>query len=112
MNFRGMLVEKANLFLAHSPIINHDSAAIWESKGFDALFNKDVNAAITAFKNANKIRNGYHEAYEIWQYLDSHKNELVSGNSSAWKVAYATLGEKDSWKMSVAVKRKLEELSK
>jgi hypothetical protein len=89
---------------------NLDSAQYWESKGFEFLFNKDINSAIDAFQKSENSLNGYHMVYDIRTYLQSQKKLTMGNDKIAWKTIFKTIGEKYSWKMPTSARRRLNEV--
>jgi hypothetical protein len=90
-----------------------DSAADWELKGFDALFSRDADNALEAFKNAEKKSPAYHSVAEIRKLLESKRAELngapKEGPSDAWKAVYSTVLKEYSWRLSSEIKSTLAE---
>lgn len=88
-------------------------AAEWELKGFDSIVRKDVEAALQAFANAEKLWSSYHNVAEIRKLLEDNHAGLASapreGRSEAWTNVYRTLISKYSWGMPADVKTKLSE---
>lgn len=79
----------------------------WEIKGFNFLLNKDVQNAITAFRNSEEAYNSFHQVYEIANYLSKHETKLKDKNSAYWDTALKTIGREYSWKMPLEIKKKL-----
>ena len=90
-----------------------DSAGDWELKGFDALFSRDADRALEAFKNAEKQSPTYHSVAEIRKLLESKTAELKAapkeGPSEAWKTVYSTILKEYSWRLSPEIKSTLAE---
>jgi hypothetical protein len=88
-----------------------DSAGDWELKGFDALFSRDADSALEAFKNAEKKSSTYHSVKEIRELLESKKAELNAapkeGPSPAWNAVYSTVLKKYSWRLLPEIKSTL-----
>lgn len=88
-----------------------DSAGDWELKGFDALFSRDADSALEAFKNAEKRSATFHSVAEIRKLLESKKAELNAapkeGPSDAWKAVYSTVLKEYSWRLSSEIKSTL-----
>ena len=84
-----------------------------ELKGFDFLVSKDVDAALQAFTNAEKLRPNYHNVAEIRKLLEDNRAALAAapreGKSEAWSNVYRTLVSKYSWGMPPDIKTKLTE---
>ena len=90
-----------------------DDAVGWELKGFDALFSRDADSALEAFKNAEKKSPTYHSVAEIRKLLESKRAELNAapkeGPSEAWKAVYSTVLKEYSWRLSSEIKSTLAE---
>ena len=88
-----------------APVANADNSEdyYWERKGFEALLNKDVQAAITAFNNSEKSHNGFHMVYDIWFYLRKQKTVLQTGDDAAWKNCYRAILTQYSWGMPKSI---------
>jgi len=88
-----------------------NDAADWELKGFDALFSRDADAALEAFKNAEKKAPNFHSVAEIRKLLESKRIELNAapkeGPSSVWKAVYSTILKEYSWRLSSEIKSNL-----
>jgi len=98
-----------------SSVRQDDGAAKFERQGFEFLFQRDVEGAITAFNNAEQNTNGYHMVYDIWNYLRGRENRLAlsdSKNDAVWKKTYTDILKNFSWKMPADIKDKMNELSK
>ena len=82
-----------------------------ELRGFEALLDRDVDAAIDAFAKAEALWPDYHNVTEIKRLLTRKQNELASapkeGKSPAWSELYRILISKYSWGMPTAVRTKL-----
>lgn len=98
-----------------NPAVNQSSykeALNLEAKGYDALFSKDVDKSIEAFKKSENTYNGFHMSNEITHYLKLNKDSLRNPNSESWKEAYSKIAKDYSWKMSKDVKSQLIQESK
>lgn len=71
----------------------------WELLGFEFILNKDVNNAIYAFTEAEKISPAYHNVVEIKSLLKKDKHSLENSKSSEWKTIYQKILSKYSWGM-------------
>ena len=82
-----------------------------ELKGFDFIVSKDVDAALQAFTNAEKLRPNYHNVAEIRKLLEDNRATLAAaprkGKNEAWSNLYRTLVSKYSWGMPADIKSKL-----
>lgn len=89
-------------------------AGDWELKGFDSLIHKDVEAALQAFANADKLYPSYHNVSEIKKLLEKNREALNAatkeGKSEAWSSVYKTIVTKYSWGMPADVKSQMEAL--
>ncbi|RZK25634.1 MAG: hypothetical protein EOO43_05010 [Flavobacterium sp.] len=88
-----------------------DSAKIFERKGYQALFNKDIKTSIQCFKQSENSYNGYNQVYEIAFYLNGSQSKLLTGGEKAWKEIYKTILSEYSWKMPADVRTKLTNLT-
>ena len=90
-----------------------EDAENWELKGFGFLFERDVDSAWQAFKNAETAYPSFHSVSEIRKLLDAKKTELNAapkeGRNEVWKNFYISL-RKFTWHVSPDVVRKLEEV--
>lgn len=84
-----------------------NSAKDWEEKGFFYLLNKDIENAITAFRNSENASNQYHQVYEISRYLSENKSKLTDKNAEFWNVANKKIASDFSWGMPVDIKNRL-----
>ena len=88
-------------------------AADLELKGFASIVSKDVEAALQAFTDAEKLWPNYHNVAEIKKLLEESHSALAAapkeGKSEAWSNVYRILVTKYSWGMPADVKKKLSE---
>jgi hypothetical protein len=88
----------------------HD-AADFELKGFDALFNRDADSALAAFKNAENKSPIFHSVAEIRKLLEEKLEQLNAapkeGPSEVWKEVYSTILKQYSWRLSSETKSML-----
>jgi hypothetical protein len=91
---------------------DNSSAATFEQNGFSYLLNKDVANAITAFRNSENSYHGYHQVYEIGNYLNENKSRLNDPKSDYWKTAFSKIATAYSWGMPINIKNQLLESSK
>jgi hypothetical protein len=97
---------------APAPIVSagetKDDASSWEAKGFNALLNKDPQAALDAFSHAEKLWPSFHSVAEIKRLLQDNQAALMAapkeGNSEVWVNFYRTLVSKYSWGMPAEIK--------
>lgn len=106
-------VTPATIVPAIDTSANSGDAGDWELKGFEALFNRDADTALEAFKNAEKKSATFHSVAEIRKLLEEKRVELNAapkeGRSDVWKSLYRTVQDKYSWKLSPEIKSKLAE---
>lgn len=84
------------------------SAHDWELKGFEALLAKDVNAAISAFAQAETLSPNYHNVAEIHRLLVD-KRELLKARDADWKLVYKPIVGRYSWGMPVEILNRLKD---
>lgn len=88
-----------------------DQAGDLERKGLEALFNRDADAALQAFKEAEKNWPTYHNVAEIRKLLESRLNELTTapkdGPSDSWKAVYVKIQKDYSWGLTPETKSTL-----
>lgn len=86
-------------------------AADLELKGFTYLIGKDVDAALQAFSEAERLWPNYHSVAEIKKLLAENHSALSAapkeGKSEAWSNVYRVIVTKYSWQMPDEVKKKL-----
>lgn len=100
------LINPAIILPGQSPK-NFNSALEWEKKGFSFLLEKDVENSIAAFSNSEKSYNSFHQVYEISNYLNKNKSQLLTKDSAFWKTAFKTILDNYSWKMPQNVKQQI-----
>lgn len=83
---------------------NVELAKKFEKDGFKFLLRKDVIEAIKYFKKSENSYNGFHNVYEIANYLEKNKSRLLTNDELIWKETYTTLLEEYSWKMPEDIK--------
>lgn len=87
-----------------------ESASDLELKGFGFLFERNFEAALAAFKKAEKLYPDFHNVAEIRRLLEEKRSELNDPQQPmAWKDVYRSVREKYSWRLSSEIKRKLED---
>lgn len=84
------------------------SAKDWESQGFKYILERDVNAAINSFSEAEKNWPNYHNVAEIRRELVSERQALVSKESPKWKELYQHLLNELSWGMPAEVRQRMQ----
>jgi hypothetical protein len=84
-----------------------NSAQSWEEKGFQYLLNRDVENAISAFRNSEAASNSYHQVYEIARYLNQNRSKLADSNSEFWETAIRKITTDFSWGMPADIKTRL-----
>jgi hypothetical protein len=79
------------------------TAGEWEREGFNQVLNKDVDAAIEAFSQSEKLQPKYHNVSEIRKLLEADRVMLddaaKKGDTTPWLRLYAELLVKYSWRM-------------
>lgn len=99
---------------AATPSNSHGEAIELERKGFEFIINKDVDSALQAFTDAEKLWPTYHNLAEIRKLLAASHDALAKapkeGKSEAWTTFYTTLRTKYSYGMPADVQRKIDEL--
>lgn len=81
-----------------APTESPKTARDWELKGFEALLAKDVDAAISAFSQAEALSPTYHNVAEIHRLL-ADKRELLKAKDADWKSVYKPIAGRYSWGM-------------
>ena len=84
------------------------TATDWEEKGLQALLNRNVDGAIQALTEAEKIRPDLHNVYEIRRLMVKNKNLLTDPNSEHWKIVYSEILKNYSWGISSAARQQME----
>lgn len=83
-----------------------------EKRGFESLLDKDIEESIVLFRQAEDSYNGYHNCYEISNYLIRNKGELKNMDSPLWNELYKKIVTDWSWGLSKDIKSKFENLIK
>lgn len=73
------------------------NAAAAERRGFEALIDHDIQAAIAAFDRARGIWPEYHNVAEIGRLLRRLEAALADPNSDAWPRLYREILTRHSW---------------
>lgn len=84
-----------------------NQAQSWEEKGFQHLLSRDVESAITAFRNSEAASNSYHQVYEISRYLNQNRSKLADSNSDFWGTAIRKITTDFAWGMPTDIKTQL-----
>lgn len=82
------------------------TARDWELKGFEALLAKDVDAAISAFSQAEALSPTYHNVAEIHRLL-ADKREVLKVKNADWKSVYKSIAGRYSWGMPAEILNRL-----
>lgn len=82
-------------------------AAIAERRGFEALIDRDVAAAIAAFDEARGIWPEYHNVAEIGRTLRHQQDALADPGSDAWPRLYREILTRYSWGMPEDLRREI-----
>ncbi|MEO3430688.1 hypothetical protein AAFN88_17675 [Pelagibius sp. CAU 1746] len=72
-------------------------AAAAERRGFEALIDRDVEAAIAAFDEARRIWPEYHNVAEIGRALRRLEDALATAESDVWPRLYREILTRYSW---------------
>ena len=72
-------------------------AAAAERRGFEALIDHDIVAAIAAFDEARRIWPEYHNVAEIGRALRKREDRLRDPESPAWQLLYREIITRYSW---------------
>lgn len=85
--------------------IGGQTAEDWEQRGFTALIERDIDAAISAFTNAYNLWPQYHNVSEIRKLLRRRRPELEDpANDAAWSLLYRSMLAQYSWGMPPEVR--------
>lgn len=76
-----------------------DRVAAAERRGFEALIERNLPAAITAFEEAREIWPEYHNVAEIARVLNERRDSLGNTESDAWPQLYRQILTRYSWGM-------------
>ena len=76
-----------------------EKVSAMERRGFQALLDRDVNAALSAFGDAFAAWPDYHNVSEIQKLLNKWKAELSNPQSKKWKEVYRVVVADLSWGM-------------
>jgi hypothetical protein len=79
-----------------------------ELQGFKAILARDVNAAISAFTEAEKIWPTYHNVAEIRRMLVAKRQALTANNISQWTEVYQHLVNELSWGMPAEIRQQIQ----
>jgi hypothetical protein len=74
-----------------------ERAAAAERRGFEAVIERDLDAAIAAFDEARRIWPEYHNVAEIGRALRRWRDRLENPESSAWPQFYREILTRYSW---------------
>ncbi len=86
------------------------SAKGWEHLGFDRLVQKNIEDAIEAFTESEKLWPDYHNVSEIRRLLVDKRESLGDKQSPEWSALYETILEKYSWGLPSGVRRQFQQL--
>jgi hypothetical protein len=87
---------------AAGPADPRSQAQRLEQQGFDALLERNLEAAIAAFSGAAKAWPGYHNVAEIERLLRTSQAQIAGGGDDAWQKLYRTILTQYSWGMPSA----------
>jgi len=71
-------MSKTHSEAAFQPVVSVVQAADYERQGYEALQQKNFEAAKAAFKQSEDAYNGYHNSYEIYRLLNKNKDTLLT----------------------------------
>lgn len=74
-------------------------AAAAERRGFEALLERDVAAAIAGFDDARRVWPDYHNVAELGRALRNRRDELADPASPEWPQLYREILTRYSWGM-------------
>lgn len=101
--------------LNDKPLVTTDevkiSAHSYEISGFNDLINKNLNSSIDNFEQANRIKPGLHNCWEIYQYLKSNKTSLLDNDSEKWNELYKKILKDWSWGLPNNIKFELQNVT-
>jgi hypothetical protein len=92
------------------PVLNVVQAADYERQGYEALQQKNFDAAKAAFRQSEEAYNGYHNSYEIYNLLNKNADSLKT-DAGQHKVLQ-TIQAKYNWKAPVKLKEIVNDNSK
>lgn len=100
----------------NKPLIYHnqeniEDAKFYEHRGFESILSKELFNSLENFKLAEKSKNGYHNCYEIYKYLEKNKSELQSKTSPKWRELQKKLITDWSWGVPEDIKTRLKTTS-
>jgi len=90
----------------------HDApktARDWELNGFEALLAKDVDAAISAFSQAETLSPTYHNVAEIHRLLADKRELLKAKDAAQWKAIYKPIAGRYSWGIPAEILSRLKD---
>lgn len=76
-----------------------NTAKGWEQLGFDKLTEKEIDDAIEAFTESQKLWPDYHNVSEIRKLLVEKREKLKEKDSSEWNNLYKRILQNHSWGM-------------
>lgn len=85
------------------------TAKEWETLGFKYLLTKNIQLAIQAFSQAEKLWPDYHNVSEISKLLVQNRGSLEETNSHRWKEIYEKIITQFSWGMPREVRDEMQE---
>jgi len=89
---------------------NLRTAKDWEIQGFNHLIAWNVDSAIEAFSEAEKIWPDYHNVAEIRQLLVTNKEALGTRESPKWKEVCKKILNEYSWGMPPDIRREMQKV--
>ena len=85
-----------------------NTAKGWELLGFNKLAAKEIEGAIEAFTESEKLWSDYHNVAEIRLLLMYDRENLKEKDSSKWTALYKKILEKYSWGMPSNIRQQLQ----
>lgn len=82
-----------------------ERAAAAERRGFEALIERDVGAAIAAFDEARGIWPDYHNVAEVGRALRNRQDSLADPAGDAWPQLYRDILTRYSWGLTEDIRR-------
>lgn len=88
---------------------NEPTTAIeWENAGFKYLLSKDIDNALNAFTESEKIWPIYHNVAEIRALLNKEKMNLKAEDAIEWKHVYKKILSEYSWGVPYNIRQQMQ----
>jgi len=88
--------------------LDPNSARSWELNGFKYILSRDIEPAIQAFSEAEKIWPDYHNVGEIRNLLVSNHQALETKDSAKWKECYQRILKDLAWGMPQKIRQDMQ----